>query len=96
MTKPIQRQREVAPKKKQTSTATEIRDKYRYTFPSNTVISTRLPDSASIFTAETWEEIKNASSFNNIVFTDSFSCFQAGIQKLEHSLVGMVIQKCTF
>ena len=65
-------------------------------FPSNTIISMRLPDSASIFTAGIWsiikalEEIKNASKY--IVFTDSFSCLQAlQCMKLEHPLIGMVI-----
>ena len=48
--------------------------------PSNTVISTRLPDSASVFTAEVWaiikalEEIKNSTASKYIVFTDSLSC----------------------
>ena len=59
-------------------------------FPSNTVISMRLPDSASVFTAEVW-----ASKY--IVFTDSFSCLQAlHHMKLEHPLIGMVIRKCLF
>ena len=52
-------------------------------FPSNTVISMRLPDSVSIFTAEIWaiikalEEIKYSVAFKYIVFTDSLLCLQA-------------------
>ena len=54
-------------------------------FPSNTVISMRLPDSASVFTAEMWTIIK---TYKYIVFTDSLSCLQA-LQyiKLEHPLM---------
>ena len=70
-------------------------------FPSNTVISMRLPDSASIFTAEIWatikalEEIKYSVASKYIVFTDSLSCLQAlQSMKLEHSLIGMVRRKC--
>ena len=46
-------------------------------FPSNTVISMRLPDSASVFTAEVWaiikalEHIKDYNASKYIVFTDS-------------------------
>ena len=53
-------------------------------FPSNTVISMRLPDSASVFTAEVWaiikalEQIKESFASKYIVFTDSLSCLQAG------------------
>ena len=72
-------------------------------FPSNTVISMRLPDLASIFTAEIWaiikslEEIKYSVAFKYIVFTDSLWCLQAlQSMKLEHPLVGMVIRKCVF
>ena len=49
-------------------------------FPSNTVIYMRLPDSASIFTAEIWaiikalEQIKYYVASKYIVFTDSLSC----------------------
>ena len=45
-------------------------------FPSNTIISMRLIDSASIFTAEIWaivkvlKEIKNVVASKCIVFTD--------------------------
>ena len=67
-------------------------------FPSNTVISMKLPDSASIFTAEIWaiikalEQIKNSAASKYIVFTDSHSCLQAlQCMKLEHPLIGMVI-----
>ena len=48
-------------------------------FPSDTEFSLRLPDSASIFTAEIWAiikalgEIKNASASKFIIFTDSLS-----------------------
>ena len=46
-------------------------------FPSNTVISMKLPDSASVFTAEVWaiikalEQIKDSNASKYIVFTDS-------------------------
>ena len=46
-------------------------------FPSNTVISMRLPDSASVFTADVWaiikalEQIKDSNASKYIVFTDS-------------------------
>ena len=70
---------------------------------SDTELSMRLPDSASIFTAEIWaiitalEEIKNASESKFIIFTDSLSCFQALLyMKLEHPLIGMAIRKCVF
>ena len=49
-------------------------------FPSNTVISMRLPDSASVFTGEVWavikalEQIKDSNASKYIVFTDSLSC----------------------
>ena len=72
-------------------------------FPSNTVISMRLPDSASIFTADVWaiiealEQIKDSIASKYIVFTDSLSCLQALHHiKLEHPLIGMVIRKCVF
>ena len=72
-------------------------------FPSNTVISMRLPDSASVFTAEVWaiikalEQIKISTESKYIVFTDSLSCLQALHHiKLEHPLIGMVIRKCIF
>ena len=72
-------------------------------FPSNTVISMRLPDSASVFTAEVWaiikalEQIKNSIASKYIVFTDSLSCLQAlHHMKLENPLIGMVIRKCVF
>ena len=58
----------------------------------------RLPDSASIFTAEVWEiikaleQIKDSIASKFIVFTDSLSCLQAlHHMKLEHPLIGMVI-----
>ena len=58
-------------------------------FPSNTVISMRLPDSAFIFTAEIWtiikalKEVTNSVSFKYIVFTltfvsPSFTIYEAG------------------
>ena len=72
-------------------------------FPSNTVISMRLPDSASVFTAEVWaiikalEQIKDSIASKYIVFTDSLSCLQAlHHMKLKHPLIGMVIRKCVF
>ena len=72
-------------------------------FPSNTVIYMRLPDSASVFTAEVWaiikalEQIKDSNASKYIVFTDSLSCLQAfHHMKLEHPLIGMVIRKCAF
>ena len=72
-------------------------------FPSGTEFSTRLPDSASIFTAEIWaiikalDEMKNASASKFIIFTDSLSCLQALLyMKLEHPLIGMVIRMCVF
>ena len=58
----------------------------------------RLPDSASIFTAEIWaivkalEEIKNNVASKWIVITDSLSCLQAlQSMKMEHPLIWMVI-----
>ena len=72
-------------------------------FPSNTIISMRLPDSASVFTAEVWtiikalEQIKDSIASKYIGFTDSHSCLQALYHmKLEHPLIGMVIRKCVF
>ena len=59
-------------------------------FPSNTVISMRLPDSASIFTAEVWaiikalEQIKDSNASKYIVFyrltivSPSFTSYEAG------------------
>ena len=71
--------------------------------PSNSTFSMRLPDSASIFTAEIWAIIKalefffNASASKFIIFTDSLSCLQALLyMKLEHPLIGMAIRKCVF
>ena len=70
-------------------------------FPSNIVISMRLPDSASVCTAEVWaiikalEQMKDSTASKYIVFTDSLSCLQAlHHMKLEHPLIGMVIRKC--
>ena len=67
-------------------------------FPSDTVLSMRLPDS-SVFTAEVWaiikamEQIKDSIASKYIVFTDSLSCLQAlHRMKLEHPL----IRKCVF
>ena len=72
-------------------------------FPSKTVISIRLPDSASVFTAEVWAIIKSLEQINiftaskYIVFTDSLSCLQAlHHMKLEHFLIEMVIRKSVF
>jgi len=70
--------------------------------PSDT-ISMRLPDSASIFTAEIQAiinalvSIKDMDASKFIIFTDSLSCLQAlHSMKLEHPLIGMVIRKCVF
>ena len=61
----------------------------------------RLPDSASVFTAEVWaiikalEQIKDYNASKYIVFTDSLSGLQAlHHMKLEHPLMGMVIRNC--
>ena len=66
-------------------------------FPSDTVISMRIPDSASIFMAEVWaivkalEEIKDSVASKYIIFTDSLSCLQVlQYMKLEHALFEMV------
>ena len=63
----------------------------------------RLPDSASIFTAEVWENIKALEQIKDsiasefIVFKDSLSCLQdLHHMKLEHPLIGMVIGKWVF
>ena len=69
-------------------------------FPSSTVISMILPDSAFVFTAEVWaiikalEQIKDSIASKYIVFTDSLSCLYH--MKLEHPLIGIVIRKCLF
>ena len=70
-------------------------------FLSNTVISMRLPDSASVFIAEVWaivkalEQIKDSIASKYMVFTDSLLCLQAlHHMKLEHPLIGMAIRKC--
>ena len=71
--------------------------------PSTTVISMRLPDSASVFTAEVWaiikalEQIKDSVASKYIIVTDSLSCLQAlHYMKLDHPLIGMVIRKSLF
>ena len=52
-------------------------------FPSDTVVSMRLPDSAFIFMAEIWElikyleEIKDLVPSKYIIFTDSLLCLLA-------------------
>ena len=49
-------------------------------FPSDTILLMRLPDSASIFTAEMWaiikalEQIKDSVASKYIIFIDSLSC----------------------
>ena len=54
-----------------------------HVFPSNTVISMWLPNSAIIFTAEVWaiikalEQIKDSIASKYVIFTDSLSCLQA-------------------
>ena len=57
----------------------------------------RLPDSASVFTADVWaiikalEQIKDSSASKYIDFTDSLSCLQAlHHMKLENPLIWMV------
>ena len=72
-------------------------------FPSNTIISMKLPDSATIFTAEIWtiiktlEEKKKIVASKYIVFTDSLSCLQdLQSMKQEYPLIQMVIRKCVF
>ena len=72
-------------------------------FPSNTILSMKLPDSATIFTAEIWtiinalEEKKNSVASKYIVFTDSLSCLQTlQSMKQEYPLIGMVIRRCVF
>ena len=72
-------------------------------FPSDITFSMRLPDSASVFTAEVWaiiktlERIKDSIASKCIVFTDSLLCLQAlHHMKLEHPLIGMVIRICVF
>ena len=64
-------------------------------FPSNTIISLRLPDSASIYTTEIWaiikalEEIENSVASKYIVYADSLSCFQSlQCMTLELPLIG--------
>ena len=63
----------------------------------------RLPDSASIFTAEVWEiikaleQIKDSIASKFIVFKHSLSCLRdIHHMKLEHPLIGMVIEKWVF
>ena len=70
-------------------------------FPSDTIISMRLADSACIFSAEVWaiikalEQIRDSVASKYIIFTDSLSCLHAlKYMKLEHPLIGMVIRKC--
>ena len=72
-------------------------------FPLDIVISMRLPDTASIFTAEivavikALEQIKDSVASKYIIFTDSLSGLQAlQYTKQEHPLIGMVIRKCVF
>ena len=72
-------------------------------FPSDTTFFMRLPNSASIFTAEIWaifkalDEIDNASASQFLIFTDSLSCLQALLyMKLVHPSIGMLIRTCVF
>ena len=59
-------------------------------FPSDRIISMRLPDSASIFSAEVWANIKALEQIRD-------SCLQVlKYMKLEHALIGFVIRKCVF
>ena len=44
-----------------------------------------------------WHVLQSASASKFIIFTDSLSCLQAMLyMKLEHPLIGIVIQKCFF
>ena len=72
-------------------------------FPSNTIMSMRLADSASICITEIWaiikdlEELKNSVASKYFVFADTLSCLQAlQSMKLEDPLIGIVIKKCVF
>ena len=53
-------------------------------FPSNTVISMRLPDSASVFTAEVWaiikalEQIKESFASYTLFLQTHFTSYEAG------------------
>ena len=69
-------------------------------FPLKTIISMRLTDSASVFTAEVWaiikalEQIKDSIASKYIVFTDSLLCLQAlHNMKLEHPLSFLILPK---
>ena len=61
----------------------------------------RLPDLASIFTAEVWaitkalEENKDSVASTYIIFADSLSCLHAlQYMKMEYPFIGLVIRKC--
>ena len=68
------------------------------TFPSDAILSMKLPDSTVVFITEMWaiiktlEDIKNSVATKYIVFTDSLQTLL--YMKLEHPLTGMVIWKC--
>ena len=71
--------------------------------PSDIVISKRLPDTASTFTAEIWaiikamEKLKDSVASKYIIFTDSLSCLQAlQYMKQEYPLIGIVIRFLNF
>ena len=69
-----------------------------------TVISMKLPDFSSIFTAEVWainkalEQIKDSVAFKYMIFiAATLLCLQAlQYMKLEHQLIGKVIRMCLF
>ena len=70
-------------------------------FPSDTVISTWLPDSASVFIADVsaitkaLEQTKDSVASKYISFTDLLLCLHAlQHMKLKHPLIEMVIRKC--
>ena len=58
----------------------------------------RLPDSASLFTAEVWAIIKAMEQIKDYIASKySLLCLQAlHHMKLGHPLIGMVIRKCVF
>ena len=67
-----------------------------FVFPSDIVISMRLADSSSIFTAEIWAIIKELFfyvAFKYIIFTDPLWCLQSlQYMKLKYPLIGMMIE----
>ena len=76
----------------------------RVTVLQDSVIPTRLPDSASVFTAEIWaiiedlKPIKDSVASKYIIFLQTPFCDSSlyNILNLEHRLIGMVIRKFVF